>query len=149
MSVSEPPLKKALAGLIPDLCQKHENERSPLSRLLLAWHVAAGPYIARHARPIALRDDELCIEADTLSLKVEIARLESELLGRLETMTAVKLTSIRTLVLTPKTLSPASQPPTPTPADTSLPEDDLPPVREELRPIVHRLWRLHRRHRSR
>jgi predicted nucleic acid-binding Zn ribbon protein len=64
--------------------------RAPAARTVKTvfseWPAVAGPNLAAHAQPIALRDGELVIEVDDPTWASQLRWLEPELRARLETL---------------------------------------------------------------
>lgn len=62
-----------------------------LAQILVEWEAAAGPLIAKHTRPVAMRDRELVCEADSAAFATELRLAAYAVLSRLETQLGERL----------------------------------------------------------
>jgi len=140
----------ALEALLVTLHPHAPTARAGGDALALLWNAAAGPFLARHSRPLGFSRGVLRIGADTSALQGELLRMEQALLTRLNGPGQIEVSRLQVDRIAPFERPSLVSPPVPTPvASISLDDsEDLPPVREELRPILHRILALQRLRRA-
>jgi hypothetical protein len=131
-----------LDRVIRGLSRQAPNSSARAALFIGPWKAGVGAYLARNSRPLRFYQATLVVAVKNRAIAEALQVMAEDILGRLNREGLPRVQRLEISIQSHWEEVEEEAPMTPEAPDIDDPT--LPPVREELRPIIHRLIRLQR-----